>query len=65
MDSSDEDFLPDPERPRRGNLGHPDSKERKPPDPTRRGLKRKLDEDFTKGKCFFIFLMSDVIVISL
>ena len=61
MDSSDEDFLPDPERPR----------QEKPPDKSkvssRRGLKRKNDEpanqqrglilhdDFTEGKCFFIF----------
>ena len=56
MDSSDEDFLPDPERPRRGNMNKwPDSKQRKPPDPTR-GRKRKLEEDITKGKCFFYFL---------
>ena len=53
MDSSDEEYLPDPERPSRRNVG---SKERKPPDPTRKGKKRKLDEDFTKGKCFFIYL---------
>ena len=55
MDPSDEDFLPDPERPSWINVG---SKERKPPDPTRQGQKRKLDDDFTKGKCFFIFLIS-------
>ena len=48
MDSSDEDFLPDPDRPR---------KEKKPPDPpAKRGPKRKLEEDITKGKCFFISL---------
>ena len=55
MDPSDEDYLPDPERPSWINVG---SKERKPPDPTRQGQKRKLDDDFTKGKCFFIFLIS-------
>ena len=61
MDSSDEEYLPDPERPKR---------KREPPDRTEvgasRGLKRKNDEsanqqrglilhdDVTKGKCFFI-----------
>ena len=61
MDSSDEDYLPDPERPR----------QEEPPDKSQvsggRGLKRKNDEpanqqrglflhdDFTKGRCFFIF----------
>ena len=61
MDSSDEDYLPDPERPR----------QEEPPDKSQvsggRELKRKNDEpanqqrglnlheDFTKGKCFFIF----------
>ena len=58
MDSSDEDFLPDPERPR---------KKKRPPDPievSERSQKRKIDaqankqsglylhDDFTKGKCF-------------
>ena len=58
MDSSDEDYLPDPERPRH----------EEPPDKSQvsggRGLKRKNDEpanqqrglflhdDFTKGRCF-------------
>ena len=57
MDSSDEDFLPDPERPR---------KRKEPPDRIKvseRSQKRKIDEgdnqqsglnlhdDFTKGKC--------------
>ena len=61
MESSDEDYLPDPERPR----------QEEPPDKSQvsggRGLKRKNDEpdnqqrglflhdDFTEGKCFFIF----------
>ena len=61
MDSSDEDFLPDPERPRKRN---------QPPDRSSacagRGKKPKLDEpsnqqsglclhdDFTQGRCFFI-----------
>ena len=60
MESSDEDFLPDPERPR---------KTKEPPDPSEasgsRGKKTKLDEstntqsglslhdDFTQGRCFF------------
>ena len=57
MASSDEDFLPDPERYRKRN-DPPDRSSRS------RGLKRKIDEpdnqqrglilpdDFTKGKCF-------------
>ena len=60
MDSSDEDFLPDPERPR---------KRKEPPDrreaSARKGEKMKPDEttnkqsglclhdDFTQGRCFF------------
>ena len=52
MDSSDDDFLPDPDRPR---------KEKKPPNPQAKcGQKRKLDQDSTKGKCFFIHLKSDI-----
>ena len=61
MDSSDEDFLPDPNRP---------WKRKRPPDHGKAsgsGQRRKLDEqdnkqsgpylhdDFTKGKCFFIY----------
>ena len=63
MDSSDEDFLPDPENPVRRPLGLMGRK-KKPPDKDEassshatsqpRGLKRKHKEDFTKGKCFFI-----------
>ena len=64
MDSSDEDFLPDPERPRRT---------KEPPDRAgpsgSRGKKRKIDDDddpdnkqsglclhddFNKGRCSFI-----------
>ena len=62
MDSSDEDFLPDPERPRRM---------KEPPDRGEpsgsRGNKRKIDDDpdnqqsglclhddSNKGRCFFI-----------
>ena len=61
MDSSDEDYLPDPERPR---------KRKEPPDRGKvsrnSGLRKKIDEpanqqrglilhdDFSKGKCFFI-----------
>ena len=60
--SSDEDFLPDPER-CRGGFDLPFERKTKPPD-----KKRKLDEsanqqrglnlhdDSSKGKCFFIFL---------
>ena len=62
MASSDEDFLPDPARSR---------KRKEPPDRIEvceRSQKRKIDEpanqqsglylhdDFTKGKCFFIYL---------
>ena len=62
--SSDEDFLPDPER-YQGGFDLPLERKRKPPD-----KKRKLDEsdnkqrglnlhdDFSKGKCFFIFCVS-------
>ena len=57
MDSSDDDFLPDPERykgrdrtepPDKGGMGDDD------PANKQRGL--TLHDDFTKGKCFFIFL---------
>ena len=64
MDSSDEDFLPDPDKPRRRPLGLV-GRMKKPPDKDGassshttsqpRGLKRKHEEDFTEGKCFFIF----------
>ena len=66
MDSSDEDFLPDPEKPMSRTLGLMGRK-KKPPDKDEassshttsqpRGLKRKREEDSTKGKCFFIFLV--------
>ena len=61
MDSSDEDFLPDPNRHR---------KRKRPPDygeASGSGQRRKIDEpdnqqsglhlhdDFTKGKCFFTY----------
>ena len=61
MDSSDDDFLPDPNRPR---------KRKRPPDQSEAsgsGQKRKRDEpdnkqsglylhdDFTKGRCFFTY----------
>ena len=57
MDSSDEDFLPDPDRPLRSSI--PMDRKKKPPDrPANqpRGQKRKPEEDSNKGKCFFIFL---------
>ena len=59
MDSSDEDFLPDPDKHLRSPVPM-DTK--KPPDRQEdqpRGQKRKPEEDSYKGKCFFIFL-SDV-----
>ena len=64
--SSDEDFLPDPER-CRGGFDLPFERKTKPPD-----KKRKLDEsanqqrglnlhdDFSKGKCFFIFVCKSI-----
>ena len=64
--SSDEDFLPDPEG-YRGGFDLPFERKRKPPD-----KKRKLDEsankqrglnlhdDFSKGKCFFIFVCKSI-----
>ena len=54
MDSSDEDFLPDPGRFRDGQ-GVSSRKRKKPPDDDdnqQSGL--YLHEDSTKGKCFFI-----------
>ena len=65
MNSSDEDFLPDPERYREGM---PPSKvrEKEPPDrapsssedeqPANKQRGLELHDDSTKGKCFFIFL---------
>ena len=51
MDSSDEDFLPDPDRPR---------KEKKPPDPPAKWRpKMKIEQDITEGKCFLISLRLD------
>ena len=47
--SSDEDFLPDPERSRR-KVDFPVRGKKKPPD-----RKRKAEEDSSKGKCFFIY----------
>ena len=69
MDSSDEDYLPDPSRPR---------KRKRPPDHCEVGgskMRNVLDEpdnqqsglnlhdDSNKGKCFFTFL-SEVILMS-
>ena len=53
---SDDDFLPDPDRPFR-------TTEKKPPDKPAnqaRGKKRKLAEDSTKGKCLFIIFCKKV-----
>ena len=55
MDSSDEDFLPDPEKPRMRKKEPPDRDEEFPTTSQPRGLKRKHEEDSIKGKCFFIF----------
>ena len=53
MESSDEDFLPDPEErrtkpPDRGCTGDDE------PDNKQRGL--NLHDDSSKGRCFFLFL---------
>ena len=68
MESSDEDFLPDPERPKKRTIPPEGKRKKKPPDQTeastskgcgtrqQRGPKRKIEEDSTKGKCFFVFL---------
>ena len=65
MDSSDEDFLPDPERYREG-VPHSRVREKEPPDrapssseddqPANKQRGLELHDDSTKGKCFFIFL---------
>ena len=47
MDSSDEDFLPDPGRPRHSISSEPEKRKKKPPD-----RKRPAEEDSNKGKCF-------------
>ena len=56
MDSSDEDFLPDPERYRVGQ-GSSLMRKKKPPDKEdankQSGL--YLHDDFLKGRCFFVF----------
>ena len=56
MDSSDEDFLPDPERYRVGQ-GSSLMRKKKPPDKEdvnkQSGL--NLHDDFLKGRCFFVF----------
>ena len=58
MESSDEDFLPDPERDRVGQ-GSSLKRKKKPPD--REDVNKQsglnLHDDFTKGKCFFISLV--------
>ena len=68
MESSDEDFLPDPERPKKRTIPPEGKRKKKPPDQTeastskgcgtrqQRGPKRKIEEDSTKGKCFLVFL---------
>ena len=56
MDSSDEDFLPDPERFRVVGQGSSLKRKKKPPD--REDFNKQsglnLHDDFNKGKCFFI-----------
>ena len=63
MDSSDEDFLPDPERfrkikepPDRKKVSSSRGKKRKSDDPVNRQSGLNLHDDFLKGKCFFIIL---------
>ena len=57
MNSSDEDFLPDPERYRVGQ-GRSLRRKKRPPDKEdankQSGL--NLHDDFMKGRCFFVFL---------
>ena len=61
MDSSDDDFLPDPDRPLR-TTGPLETKKKPPDKPANqaRGKKRKLEEDSTKGKCLFIIFCKKV-----
>ena len=61
MDSSDEDFLPDPERFRENQVTS-SRRKKKPPDKVggtseddNRQSGLNLHDDFMKGKCFFIF----------
>ena len=59
MDSSDEDFLPDPKRPRRRNEppdrsaagGSGETRQTDEPDNQHSGL--YMHDDFPKGKCSF------------
>ena len=63
MDSSDEDFLPDPERSRKRNeppdRGEASSSQKRrqldEPDNKQSGL--NLHDDFNKGKCTFFYLV--------
>ena len=58
MDSSDEDYLPDPNRPR---------KRKRPPDhgeASGSGQRRKLDEQDNKQVSAFLFILSEVILMS-
>ena len=58
MDTSDEDFLPDPERDRGEQMVSSLKRKKKPPD-RKDGNKQRglfLHDDSTKGKCFFILL---------
>ena len=58
MESSDEDFLPDPER-HRVSQGSSLKRKKRPPDRDddnkQSGL--NLHDDFSKGRCFFVFLV--------
>ena len=61
MDSSDEDFLPDPERPRKmkeppdkGEVSKSRGRKRKHDDPVNQQSGLDLHDDFQEGKCLFI-----------
>ena len=63
MDSSDEDFLPDPDRPKqvkeppdRIEVSKGRGKKRKRDDPVNQQSGLNLHDDFAKGKCFFFLL---------
>ena len=65
MASSDEDFLPDParsmkrEEPPDRNEVSENRQKRKIDEPANQQSGLYLHDDFTKGKCFFIYLSED------
>ena len=70
MDSSDEDFLPNPNRSRKRRRppdhseasGSGQRTELDEPDNQQRGL--ILHDDFNKGRCFFIFLCVSAMIVN-